>query len=645
MTLIPARMGMLLLGVPLMVEMAVAQTDRRVVRELAVGMKQVRAEDWGALPRISDPIAQAVLDWHRLRAGQGTLAAYLTFMDRYGDWPGLPLLRQRGEKVIPQNAPPEDVLRFFSDQAPRTAHGALRYAEALDASGRRAQAGSQIIRAWRELTMTRQEQAVFEAKYGQLLHPHHIARLEMLLWRTRFAEAQRMFKYANEDQIALANARIGLHRQVRGVDALVQAVPARLREHPGLAYERFLWRARKGRMESAAELAIAQTGNLGRPEIWAERRGRIARQLMRDGNGRRAYDLAAAHGLSDGRDYADLEWLAGYVALRKLNRPGDAVRHFKRHENAVRSPISKGRAGYWIGRAYEAMGMRTEARAAYAAGARHQTSFYGQLAAERIGAPTDAGLLGDEDYPLWRQAGFVSSTVFYAGLLLQAAGELDLAERWFVHLSETLTPTEHGQLADLALKLNEPHIALMVAKYAAAQGGMLHRAYYPIAPMARQRLPVEMALALSVARRESEFDPKVVSPAGAYGLMQLLPGTAQAMARKTGREYCLPCLLRDPAYNAHLGSAYLAHLKQEFGDNIPLVAAGYNAGPGRVRAWLDRYGDPRRQSVDPVDWIEHVPFTETRNYIMRVMESVPIYRMRLSGELTPLTPTAELKAR
>lgn len=645
MTLLPARVGVLFLSVLLMVETAVAQTDRRAVQELTVGMKQVRAENWRDLPRISDPIAQAVLDWHRLRAAQGAFTEYLAFVDRYGDWPGLPLLRQRGEQMIPQNAPPEDVLRFFSGQAPRTAYGALRYAEALDASGRRAQAGSQIIRAWREFAMTPQEQAVFEAEYGRLLHPHHTARLEMLLWRTRFAEAQRMFKHADEDQIALANARIGLHRQVRGVDALVQAVPVRLREDPGLAYERFLWRARQGRAESAAQLAVAQTGNLGRPEIWADRRGRIARQLMRDGNGRLAYDLAAAHGLRDGRDYADLEWLAGYVALRKLNRPGDAVRHFKRHEKAVKSPISKGRAGYWIGRTYEAMGMRSEARAAYAEGARHQTSFYGQLAAERIGAPTNVGLLGDEDYPSWRQAGFMSSSVFYAGLLLQAAGELDLAERWFVHLSETLTPTEHGQLADLALKLNEPHIALMVAKYAAAQGGVLHRAYYPIAPMAAQRLPVEMALALSIARRESEFDPKVVSSAGAYGLMQLLPGTARAMARKTGREYCLSCLLHDPEYNARLGSAYLAHLKQEFGNNIPLIAAGYNAGPGRARAWLDRYGDPRRRNVDPVDWIEHVPFAETRNYIMRVMESVPIYRMRLTGRLTPLTPTANLKAR
>jgi len=616
-------------------------------RALAAAMERVRADQWGALPRLSNADAAAVVEWHRLRAGEGRMKDYLSFLRNYGDWPGLPLMFKRGEKRISENARTADVLAYFAPHGAQTALGALHHARALAQSGRRDAARDEIRNAWLNYPMTTAEEAIYRASWGAVIKGLNSERLDMLLWRQRFREAERLFPRVSKGEVAVARARIGLVRQVDGVDGLVAAVPASLKNTPGLAYERFVWRDRKGYEDSAADLAIAQsgTGKLGRPEEWGNRRRQIARRLMREGKSSKAYALASAHGLTSGRHYADLEWLSGYLALRKLKRPGDALVHFKNHRNATVSPISRGRAGYWIGRAYEAMDMQAEARAAYAEGAGYQTSFYGQLAAEKIGAASNPDLMGRKTYPGWQNAGFTQSSVYRAGRLLLAAGELDLAERWFVHLSERLSPAEMGQLAQMALDNGEAHLALRIAKYAASQGHVLHAAYFPVPKLANVNLPVSRRLALSIARRESEFDIKVVSPAGARGLMQLMPGTAKAMARKSGMEYSSRRLLTDGGYNATLGAAYLAQLIEEFGANIPLISAGYNAGPGRPRRWIGQYGDPRSSRTDVVDWIEHVPFRETRNYVMRVFESVIVYDMRLKGRIVPLKPTPLLKAR
>lgn len=616
-------------------------------KALASAMERVRAEDWGRLPRLANSDARAVIEWHRLRAGEGRMGDYLAFLRDYGDWPGIPLMLKRGEKRISRNARASDILAYFAPHGAQTAVGALRHAQALSQSGRRDEARAVIRNAWLSFPMTTAELAIYRSDWGAVIKGLYSERLDMLLWRQRFTEAERLFPFVSKGEQAMAKARIGLVRRVKGVDGLVAAVPAALRNDPGLAYERFVWRTRKGLVDAAAELAIAQSGSgkLGKPEEWANRRRQIARRLMREGKNTTAYRLASVHGLSSGSHYADLEWLSGYIALRKLGRPGDALKHFKNHKSATVSPISMGRAGYWIGRAYDAMGMKEEARAAYAQGARYQTAFYGQLAAEKIGAATDPGLAGKTAYPGWKNAAFTETSVYRAGRLLLAAGELDLAERWFVHLCERLSPGEMGQLSQMALDMNEAHLALRIAKYAASRGHVLHAAYFPIARLSDSRLPVSQRLALAIARRESEFDKKVVSPAGARGLMQLMPATAKSMARKTGLEYSSSRLLSDGGYNAQLGSAYLAQLIEEFGPNIPLIAAGYNAGPGRPRQWVERFGDPRQSRVDVVDWIEHVPFRETRNYIMRVFESVLVYDQRLKGRTAPLRPTTLLKAR
>ena len=293
--------------------------------------------------------------------------------------------------------------------------------------------------------------------------------------------------------------------------------------------------------------------------------------------------------------------------------------------------------------AQEALGNYDEAHTAFAFASEYQTSFYGLLAAERAGLPLDPALATTEKFPDWRAADFANSSVVQAAILFQQSDELILAEWFFVHLAEGLNRTELGQLADLVLSLDEPHLAVRVAKQAARQGHVLISSYFPEHPLMQEDLPAEPELALAIARRESEFDIGVTSPAGARGLMQLMPGTARSMARRLGEAYKPDALLTDWRYNARLGSAYLEHLTDEFGQSYVLVAAAYNAGPGRVRQWIKRYGDPRQADVDPVDWIEHIPFNETRNYVMRVMESLPVYRARLTRETGPIRLSQELR--
>ncbi|MDJ0993574.1 MAG: lytic transglycosylase domain-containing protein [Dinoroseobacter sp.] len=617
---------------------------------LSDALQAARGGDWTQAQRLSLrlPTEQRdVVAWSSLRAGKGEWSYYRDFLARNPDWPGLRLLRRAGEGSIPDNALDRDVLAYFAAEPPQTGTGSLRLAAALRNTGKLAEAKQEVVRAWKTMPMSANESAEFLRLYWSDVTPHNIDRLDRLLWDGRTSAARRMFDLVPEGWQRLADARIALRTAAPGVDAFIARIPTELAEHPGLAYERFEWRARKGRFESAAEVLAVRSVSaeaLGEPENWANRRRGLARDFMRDDKDRAAYELASKHFLTEGRHYADLEWLSGFLALRKLDDPEAALGHFRRFRAAVFTPISLARAGYWEGRALEALGRTEDARAAYMFAAEYQTAFYGQLAAERAGLPTDPAVVGEENYPAWNTTPYAFSSVFIAGDALMREGERDLAERFFRHLAERLTAEEVGSLAQYALDNNEPHIALRLAKYAASRGEVLHRPYHPIAELGAG-LPVNRALALAVARRESEFDPVVISPAGARGMMQLMPGTAREMARVLGEPYSLGRLLTDPAQNARFGSAYLDRLIDEFGENLTLVAIGYNAGPGRARSWPERFGNPRGMSEDEiVDWIEHIPFRETRSYVMRVAESRGVYGMRLAGKAEPWSVVDRLTA-
>lgn len=598
-----------------------------------------------AAARLDDPIARDIVTWTLLRSAPAAAEwrAYRDFLSRNPDWPGLPYLRTQGEAAIPDNADPAAVIAYFGDAMPTTGAGSRALALAHAARGDRVAAEAEAIRGWTTIVMTAEEAAAMRTAFGDVLNrgDYHIARLDNLLWEGAEERARAMLPLVPEAWQKLAMARIALRARQDGVTALIAAVPAALADHPGLAYERFLWRMRAGNWDSAAALMAERSGSrqsLGRPLAWADRRADLARDVMREGDFASCYRYAADHRVDPAREdsaFSENEWLAGYCAYR-LGRADVAVRHFETFRDSVASPISLGRAGYWLGRAHEARGDRAAAANAYQFGARFQSSFYGQLAAERGGLPVDPAFLAREQYGDWRQAAFTRSSVFHAALLYFDIGEEWPAERFLTHLTESLSRQDAGQLGDFALEIGDVHVALRIAKRAAQAGHEIMRPYYPIMPaLVDARLAAPPALVLAIARRESEFDPSVVSPAGALGLMQVMPGTGRDTARALGLSFSQDQLLNDVAYNVRIGASYLAELGARYRDNPVLVAAAYNAGPSRADEWVARFGDPRRVD-DVIFWIEAIPFTETRNYIMRVTESLAIYEAQLTGQLPDL---------
>ncbi|EPX77284.1 lytic transglycosylase domain-containing protein [Litoreibacter arenae] len=618
---------------------------------LAQAVNAAGARDWDRVREVraelSDAVARDVIDWMRLRGRQGSFQECTDFLERNGDWPGLPLLRLRCEYSIPKvGASADTVLDFFSTTIPQTGTGSLRLIEALKAKGRQDEAKQEARRAWQVFNLAQAEHDAFVDRHGDVLKDLHTVRLDMLLWRGEETAARRMFNLVPEAWAKLAVARLGLRENENGVDGMIEAVPEALAEDAGLAFERFIWRARKGRTDDAVDVLLERSlsvRDLGQPIEWANRRRSLARELMRDGKHVEAYAVASQHFLTAGSDYADLEWLSGFLALRKLRSPEQALVHFNRFQEAVETPISLGRAGYWLGRAHEAKGENEAAKAAYEFGAKYQSSFYGQLAAERAGVPRDPLMTGTEEFPDWRGAEFTKSSVYDAAVTLHLAGLLSLSERFLVHLAESQSREGIGQMIDMALEWDEPHIALMLAKEAARQGHEIYHGYFPLAVPNGIKMEVPEEFALSIARRESEFDPVVVSGAGARGLMQLMPGTAEQVAGEIGEDYQRSRLTADPDYNARLGTAYLRKLSERFGANPVLMSIGYNAGPSRAERWPSLFGDPRGADVDVVDWIESIPFRETRNYVMRVTESFAPYRARLNGRVDDIRLSDQLK--
>lgn len=588
-----------------------------------------------------------IIEWQRLRAAQGMLGEYEAFPTRRPDWPGLALLKEKGEVAVARSTDPARVIAYFGAGQPGTGLGAVSLVRALLETGQRDAAKTEAYRAWTGLKFTAEDDDAMLALMGDNLAVAHEVRLDRILWDGgRRAEALRMLPRVSPGWRALANARIALQADAPDAPQLVEAVPQELAGDPGLAQARFAFRMRADRYDDATTLILERSttaASLGDPAAWADRRAILARYLMRKGQPANAYKVAAMHQLTSGTAYADLEFLAGFIALRKLDDPATALKHFARLKDAVATPISLARADYWTGRALQAKGDASGAEAAYELAARYQTSYYGLLAAERLGLSLDPVLVSvGEAGPGWKTSGFAGSSVLAAARLLSDAGDRTLSKRFFLHLAESLDGGELEQLADLALRMNEPHIALLVAKAAAERGVILARSYYPIPEMVPDGLPVSRALALAISRRESEFDPAAQSPAGARGLMQVMPATAQTVAKALGEEFTTARLTIDPPFNVRIGSTYLGDLANQFGPAITLIASGYNAGPGRPKKWIAEFGDPRAADVDVVDWVETIPFTETRTYVMRVAEGVVIYRAQLKGKAGPVRISAEL---
>ena len=620
------------------------------------------AKDWAgadAAARASGPVAIDLVTWQRLRAGQGTWADYRDFAARNADWPGMDLLFARGDAVLRPGLPAAEVIAWFGERRPATLAAERAFLAALDATDRDA-AAAEAVRFWTETPLDPADQAAFVAPRAAALAPHHEARLARLLDLKEWRAAEAMVRPGADAPALvtgpaadLARARIAVQAGRPGVDPIVKALPDALRNDAGLAMDRFDWRVRAKQTDLARALLLERSTSaeaLRDPARWADFRVDHARAALRAGDWALAERLARNHFLTDQDGvYADLEWLAGYAALR-AGAPDRALARFQHLQTVVGSPISKARALYWQGRAMEAEGDAQGSTAAYAQAARHQSAFYGQLAAEKLGLPMDPALAlpgaAIDSLPDWRGAALRDDGVWQAALWLVAAGDPVTAQRFLLHKGETAAVDDIGRMARLMLELGRPWDALRLAKQAAGKGGVFPAAYYPLTGLETHELGLPAELVLAIARQESEFNHAALSHVGARGLMQVMPDTARDMARRLGEPFELARLTVDGTYNARLGAAYLDGLRDRFGPSIALVAAGYNAGPGRSSRWLRDFGDlrvPGAEGTDPVDWVEMIPFDETRNYVMRVGEALPIYRARIAGKPVPFVPTWDLR--
>ncbi len=611
---------------------------------LRAAIRASERRDWSQLKRLHnqarDEAVKDLILWHLGIAGSPNVDfdTLNLAVNRLADWPRYDAIRRSAENAIALSAlsHSDRIVWFDALGGPVSGDGKANYATSLRQTGLGDTAMGVIRDAWRNHSLNRATERDLLARFGgNLTRDDHFARVNFLLWTGQRTAANRLRSKLSSGQRALLAARIALAARGSGVDRKVAAVPAALKQDPGLLYDRARWRRRRARNQDGATSLLvdidgADVPLAGRDNLWDERNIAV-RAAFKKGQYRTAYQLSAPHGLNEGADFAEAEWTAGWIALRHLNEPERAAAHFVALREGVSTPISLARADYWHGRALEAMGERERADAAFAAAAVHNYTYYGQLAAERV-RQTDLVLPSTRQPTEAERDAFGERRLIKAMRLLGETGERGLFRRFSYHIDDRLeTPTEQLLLAEIANQYHSPDVGVRGGKAGLGRGIIAPEAAYPIVNYPLQReVQVENALVLALSRQESELNPRAISHANARGLMQMLPATAREQARREGLPYRRSWLTDDPGYNMTLGAAHLDDLLDRFNGSYVMTAAAYNAGASRPARWVVDYGDPRKGEVDPVDWVEFIPFSETRNYVQRVLENVQVYRQRLS---------------
>ncbi|MEM9724443.1 MAG: transglycosylase SLT domain-containing protein [Pseudomonadota bacterium] len=592
-----------------------------------------------ARAQASDPAEAKLLEdlryWRQNRSAERvSWDDAAAFLERRPLWPRLDRMRAAAEGAMPSDLPASRIIAFFADYGPQTLRGARLYGEAVIAAGRQAEGEAILVDAWIRLSGGRAEEDLCLKRHGALLKPHHEARYEAMVWRKRLSAARRISKRLPAGWAQLTDALTALHRSGRGVDAKIARVPTALRDHPALAHARLVWRDRKRRRAEAEQAlrAADKAGELGEAGAWARYRMKYARDAFEDGRHAEAAAMAGAHGLEAGVDFADLAWFAGWMQLDRLGDPGAAIDHFGGLWKGVVTPISRSRAAYWAGAAAAASGDGELARLWWERGAALASAFYGQMAAERLGVPIDLSDAPAASAPFDAARLSAPERELLAAADLLYAARLQAEGRLFMRAAAAARDdaASLGWLARWAAARGDLAASIRIAQRAFRLGTPIWSSLFPIPAQpdftGRQ---VEPALLLAIARQESRFMRGARSGAGAIGLMQMMPRTARATARRVGVAYEADRLNADWAYNLDLADAHMAGVLERYEGSYVLSIAAYNAGEGNVDKWIKRFGDPRDPDADPIRWIESIPFAETRNYVQRVLEAAQIYRMRL----------------
>ena len=583
--------------------------------------------------RVPHPLPAKIVRWlYYTKPGANvSFADIAEFVADGNEWPRQEALLTTAERAA-ISLPASELIAWFREHPPRTGLGKAAFAVALEQGGFHEEGAEALRDAWINGDFSRSEERRFYRRHKkELRREDHETRLDRLLWDERIGPARRMLPRVSDAYRGLGEARLYLMLSHPGVDEAIARLSDELREHAGLVYERVRWRRRKGFDDRARELLFDPPSDLIRPDKWWVERQRQVRESLNNGSISEAYSLAADHGQIDAAPLSEAEWLAGWIALRFLGDRAAAFRHFERMYEAVQYPVSRARGAYWAASAAAAMGDRITARVWYAKAVVYPTTFYGQLARLAVYGSSELDLPDDPEPTDQDVAAFSQREVVQAILLLDQLGQKDLVRPFVLRLADTVdSPGEHALAAGLAHGMGRPDLAVAAAKRSARRGVYVISRAYP-RPALPDDIDAETALVLAVARQESEFNTSAVSPAGARGLMQLMPATARYEAKRLRVGYSETRLLGDAHYNLRLGGSYLSKLVDAYQGSYVMALAAYNAGGSRIHKWMRNWGDPRLGEIGMVDWIELIPIAETRNFVQRVLENLQVYRHTLAG--------------
>lgn len=570
------------------------------------------------------------------------------FIKSNPDWPQQQRLKLRAEQSLRfSDVSPRELKQWFDENPPISGIGRIRLAEMMLKEGASLSDDKvqfMIRDGWRNGDFEEVEEIRIVAVYNDILRPQdHLTRTDRLLWEEKTKAAERMLPYLKEGEKLLARARIALINNNSDAGFHVSRVPASFSKDPGLMHARMIWRARRGDAEGVREILFSAPTPVPYPERWWRQREVQVREAIDNKQYSLARKLLKNHGQVDGAEFAEATWLSGWLSLEFLKDPQDAYLQFYKMFDAVKFPVSRARAAYWAARAAEKANDRSAASSWYNTASSYPTTFYGQLAiAKTKGGDAMLSLPSDPSLSNSERSSFASRSIVRAVKIAIDEGKNDLASNLLYNvIDEAESDAQAHMAAAVASDIGSKLLSVRAAKRAAQRNVVLVELAYPTLKL-NDGLPIEKPLALAITRQESEFDPRAKSRANAMGMMQLLAGTAKETARKAGVAYSAGRLY-EPDYNILLGSHYLGRLINAYDGSYVMAIAAYNAGPGNVRKWVAQFGQPDGTLEGTINWIEKIPFTETRNYVMRVMENLQVYRARLNGGRAPLKINEDMR--
>ena len=584
--------------------------------------------------KMQDKTIYTLVNWMYLIDSQSgaSFNEYFIFIKNNKDWPRINRIKYLAEhKINFDNNTPSSIIEYFTNNPPLSGFGKLRLAEALLENNQAEKSKSLVKDGFKDAELSKNDLRYFSKIFKKFLtQQDYTLRADYFAYEAKYQDLRDTIEYLNPDYQKLYNARAALFTK-RSADNLIAQVPQYLKEDPGLIYDRIKWRRKKARFDDALTLINqSASDSLERNQYLAKERLSIARDKIQDKEFKTAYEILKDHRLKDGSDYAEIEWHLGWLALSFLNQPDAALAHFLRMNAAVSYPISKARAAFWIGKTYKKLGQVNQANTWFKTGSQYGTTFYGQLSHKEIDEKkfsiNNSFKFSEEKYEEFKKNNPLAKSVIVLKELNRTKYTKDILKH-LGDVDQNKTAEEISMAGLLAQDIERYDFAIQIAKNASYKNLNFLEISYPKIEVPKQikdQKILDSSVILALIRQESEFDTSATSRVGAKGLMQIMPATGKLLSKVTNIDFSREKLTRDKDYNLALGSYYISDLDDLFGSQY-LAFAAYNAGPNRVEKWIKTHGDPRKKQIDAIDFIELIPFHETRNYVQRVSENINVY--------------------